>query len=299
MTKAKDIADIGSIKDLQVDQYEWGKLQLPFAQSDVEWRIQMSGFKGGKPWARVLCYITNRAVLQRMDDVFGPGNWQNDFKEGPGGGVICGLSVRLRGLSYSDWVTKWDGAANTSFEAIKGGLSGAMKRAAVQWGIGRYLYNLKEGWADFNENGRYKAKFENKDGSFGYWAWDPPELPEWALPAGETQDVSQYAAQMSPDELRGDAPKRAVEDKPPPPRPAGGAPPPGKGSDSYSGQPLRDPDSPRTDGQKKMLWVMLKKAKDRMAKATWDHLTDANEGGKLTKQQASDTIQEIKNTYGV
>ena len=42
---------------------------------------------------------------------------------------------------------KWDAAENTQVEAVKGGRSGAMKRAAVQWGIGRYLYNLEEGFA--------------------------------------------------------------------------------------------------------------------------------------------------------
>ncbi|WP_263317101.1 Rad52/Rad22 family DNA repair protein, partial [Enterobacter hormaechei] len=59
------------------------------------------------------------------------------------GGVECGISIKVEG----EWITKWDAAENTQVEAVKGGRSGAMKRAAVQWGIGRYLYNLEEGFA--------------------------------------------------------------------------------------------------------------------------------------------------------
>ncbi|MGH7576528.1 MAG: Rad52/Rad22 family DNA repair protein [Longimicrobiales bacterium] len=33
-------------------------------------------------------------------------------------------------------------------ESVKGGLSAATKRAAVEWGIGRYLYGIEEGWAN-------------------------------------------------------------------------------------------------------------------------------------------------------
>ena len=33
----------------------------------------------------------------------------------------------------SEWVTKWDAAENTQVKPSKGGRSGAMKRAAVQW----------------------------------------------------------------------------------------------------------------------------------------------------------------------
>jgi hypothetical protein len=75
-------------------------------------------------------------------------------------------------------VWKWDGAENTEVEGVKGGLSSAMKRAAVQWGIGRYLYDLEEGWAKVHEGGKHSSKA--KDGS--WFKWDPPDLPAWALP---------------------------------------------------------------------------------------------------------------------
>ncbi|GLC27716.1 Rad52/Rad22 family DNA repair protein [Roseisolibacter agri] len=161
------------------DETDLARLRDPFAPADIEWRVQTAGEKNGKPWARVLAYVTNRAIMERFDEVVGPENWQNVYKEGPAGGVVCGLSVRVqRADGTADWVTKWDGAENTDVEPVKGGLSNAMKRAAVQWGIGRYLYDLEEGWANVTENGRFSAK--TKDGK--WFKWEPPALPEWATP---------------------------------------------------------------------------------------------------------------------
>jgi hypothetical protein len=146
----------------------------------VEWRIQRSGFKGDKPWALVLAYVTNRAIQDRLDAVCGPENWQNEYKPAPSGeGVLCGIGVKLDG----GWVWKWDGAENTNFEAIKGGLSGSMKRAAVQWGIGRYLYDLEAGFANFTDDGAHRDKIKDeKSGREEWLKWNPPQLPYWALP---------------------------------------------------------------------------------------------------------------------
>ncbi len=153
------------------------KLCEPFPADDVEWRIGRSG-KGDKGyWATCLAYLTNRAIMQRLDDVCGPASWKNEHPTvGPAGGVVQGISIKLDG----EWITKWDGAENTDIESVKGGLSDAMKRAGVLWGIGRYLYNLDEGFAecsDVKQNGYRYAK--TKD---GVMYWKPPLLPAWALP---------------------------------------------------------------------------------------------------------------------
>jgi len=166
------------------------RLRDPFAPEDIEWRVQTAGEKNGKPWARVLAYVTNRAIMDRFDEVVGPANWQNVYREGPAGGVICGLSVRVtRADGTSEWVTKWDGAENSDVEPVKGGLSNSMKRAAVQWGLGRYLYDLEEGWAQVHDGGRFSAK--TKDGK--WFKWDPPALPEWALPKASVASMEQMS----------------------------------------------------------------------------------------------------------
>jgi hypothetical protein len=112
-------------------------------------------------------------------DVCGKAGWRNEYRDIPNnGGVECGISIKID----SEWVTKWDAAENTQVEAVKGGRSGAMKRAAVQWGIGRYLYNLEEGFAQTSldkKQGWHRAKL--KDGTGFYWL--PPSLPGWAIPA--------------------------------------------------------------------------------------------------------------------
>lgn len=185
------------------------KLLDPFPAADIEWRISRAGEKDGKMWAIVLAYVTNRAIMERLDNVVGPGNWKNQFDKGPDGGVICGISIRMRrieeivsdaevytmkgksstitGLNY-EWVTKWDGAGNTDFEAIKGGLSGSMKRAAVQWGIGRYLYNLDETFVNHDADGDHRDYIitDKQKKARKLMIWKSPELPEWALPKGQS-----------------------------------------------------------------------------------------------------------------
>jgi hypothetical protein len=159
-----------------MSELDLSKLKEPFAPTDIEWRVGRVGKNERGIWATCFAYLTNRAIMDRLDDVAGPGNWRNEYKEAPAGGVLCGLSVRVAG----EWVTKWDGAENTDLEAVKGGLSVSMKRAAVQWGIGRYLYDLPEGFAIINSNGRFHGK--TKDNAT--FRWSPPELPAWALPKG-------------------------------------------------------------------------------------------------------------------
>ncbi len=162
---------------------DWAALQRPFAAEDIEWRVQQSGMKNGKPWAMVLAYVTNRAIQQRLDETVTPAGWCNTYTTGPDDGVLCGISIRIG----DEWVTKWDGAENTQVEAVKGGLSGAMKRAAVQWGIGRYLYRLEATFAEvFEGRGQnriaIKYKADNREQTF-YGAWNDPQLPAWALPS--------------------------------------------------------------------------------------------------------------------
>jgi len=159
------------------------KLKLPFKDEEIEWRISRSGFKNGKPWAKVLAYITNRAIMDRLDEVCGPGYWRNEFRQWGEKGILCGIAIYNESQDpdiFGNWVFKWDGAEETQFEKVKGGFSSAMKRAAVQWGMGRYLYSWEESWAMFHAKGGYSAKIEvGKDAKgnvkYDYFKWDPPQ----------------------------------------------------------------------------------------------------------------------------
>ena len=159
------------------------QLNKPFKEEDIEWRIQQSGKQGDKVWAMCLAYVTNRAIMERLDDVFGVFGWKNEFMPTPhNDGVMCGISVKHDG----EWITKYDVAQNTDIEAVKGGISSAMKRTAVQFGIGRYLYNLDAGFANVVEKGTAGAKHaQTQDKTKFYWV--PPVLPNWALPIDNAQ----------------------------------------------------------------------------------------------------------------
>ncbi len=42
----------------------------------------------------------------------------------------------------------------SDIESVKGGLSDSMKRAAVEWGIGRYLYGMTQKWVSIEQRGK-------------------------------------------------------------------------------------------------------------------------------------------------
>lgn len=176
-------------KELTVKQIE-ARLQEPFAEADIEWRVQQGGMKNNKPWAMILAYVNNRAIQSRLDEVLGIDGWCNEYKE-VSGGFTCGLTIKSVNL------TKWDGADNTSIEPTKGGCSNSMKRAAAQWGIGRYLYNLPVAFAVFPEKGKgkYRGKFKDEQKKEHWLYWNPTTLPTWALPNSEKGDPVQWAYQ--------------------------------------------------------------------------------------------------------
>lgn len=122
----------------ELQQVPFEELSAPFPLKCIDFLIPRSFKRGDKDYAFALPFVDARAVMNRLDAVVGPGNWQNAYAAGPSGGNLCGISLKVNG----EWITKWDGAENTDFEETKGGLSSAFKRAAVLWGIGRYLYNV-------------------------------------------------------------------------------------------------------------------------------------------------------------
>ena len=117
------------------------KLAAEFPRDAIHWRAQTLTRNGDK--ALALAYLDARDVMDRLDEVCGPENWQDEYVESAKGRVICRIGVRLE----SGWVWKSDGAGDTAVEGEKGGISDAFKRAAVKWGIGRYLYRLDSVWA--------------------------------------------------------------------------------------------------------------------------------------------------------
>lgn len=128
-----------------------GRLKAPFNESQISWK---AGRKENDQ-AQALPYIDNRFVQNLLDEVVGPENWVNSYHEVIGGNrliaVRCKISIRLDG----EWISKEDGAPLGDGDlAVKGVYSDAMKRAAVQWGIGRYLYEFVPPWIPLDTDGQ-------------------------------------------------------------------------------------------------------------------------------------------------
>lgn len=140
-------------------------LAEPFEASEVKFKPQ--SVKGNR--AMAIAFIDARLVMDRLDDVVGVDGWQDEYTPtGEDGGVICRLSLKIGGV----WVSKTDVGGQSeqpdSGDRTKAAFSDALKRTAVKFGIGRYIYRLGHQWCDYDPQ---KRQFIQR-----------PQLPNWALP---------------------------------------------------------------------------------------------------------------------
>ena len=106
------------------------KKEIPF-----KWRVQSTNQWG----AQCVAYIDARDVQDLLDDVLGAENWQTKYTEHKGN-LFCSIGVFLKDRAY--WTWKEDCGTESNVEKQKGEASDAFKRAAVMWGIGRFLYSM-------------------------------------------------------------------------------------------------------------------------------------------------------------
>ena len=96
----------------------------------------------------------SRVIQDRLDDVLGVMGWQDSYECLPDGSVVCRLRIRLG----TEWITKEDVGGQSEQpdegDRRKAAFSDALKRAAVKFGIGRYLYRLKPQWVDYDPQKR-------------------------------------------------------------------------------------------------------------------------------------------------
>jgi hypothetical protein len=153
------------------------KLSAPFSSKDIEWKpgaTKKNKEQNNKVEAALaMPYIDSRAIMDRLDDAVGPANWEDRYTL-VDKGVMCELRIRLDG----EWISKSDGAPYSDVEPFKGSISGALKRAAVKWGLGRYLYHVQPKWVKHD----------------GYKFLETPVLPDDALPEAERRSNKRPAA---------------------------------------------------------------------------------------------------------
>jgi hypothetical protein len=125
-------------------------LAAPFDLGEVKFKPQtVSGNR-----ALAVPFVDARVIQDRLDDVLGVMGWQDSYECLPDGSVVCRLKVRLG----KEWITKEDVGGQSEQpdegDRRKAAFSDALKRAAVKFGIGRYLYRLKPQWVDYDPQKR-------------------------------------------------------------------------------------------------------------------------------------------------
>jgi hypothetical protein len=144
-----------------------------FKPDAIKWKPQ--AVKDNRCMA--VAYIDARNVMERLDEVVGPLGWQDSYEVLPSGNVSCRLAVTCQGFS----VTKSDVGSQSEQpdegDRFKAAFSDAFKRAAVKFGIGRYLYSLPRTWVDYDPQ---KRRIIN-----------PPVIPAHMLPGNEGGRVTQ------------------------------------------------------------------------------------------------------------
>lgn len=155
------------------------RLAEPFDQKWLRWKPQ--SVRGNR--ALAVAYISGNAVMERLDDVVGPGGWKTKYLQVGPQSVECRLYLKVDG----EWVCKADVGATSvqpdEGDRMKAAYSDALKRAALNWGIGRYIRSLPQDWCDYDHQ---KKQIIN-----------PPRLPAWALPKG-ANGVNHQQSQPQP-----------------------------------------------------------------------------------------------------
>jgi hypothetical protein len=121
-------------------------LAAPFEPREVKHKPQM--VKNNRCLA--MAYIDARLIQDRLDEVLGVENWEDAYRILADGSVMCRLRCKLG----DRWITKTDVGSPSEQpdggDRLKAAFSDALKRAAVKFGIGRYLYRLAAQWVDYD-----------------------------------------------------------------------------------------------------------------------------------------------------
>lgn len=129
------------------------ELSKPFDPLKVSLKVQTKPNENGN--ALIVPYIDARDVIERLNEVAG-GDWSDAYQT-INGGLECALTVC--------GVTRRDiGATDNENETEKSAYSDALKRAAVKFGIGLYLYNLPKVWGKVEQHGKMFTPTRESEG---------------------------------------------------------------------------------------------------------------------------------------
>ena len=143
------------------------KLEDLKEEISFKWRVQSANQYG----ASCVAYIDARDVQDLLDKVVEAGKWQALYEEHKGN-LFCKIGIKIG----EEWIWRSDCGTESNVEKQKGEASDAFKRAAVMWGIGRFLYSKTIVKLPTKEkNGKY-VPFSSKSGKFVY---DAEMITKW------------------------------------------------------------------------------------------------------------------------
>ena len=119
-------------------------LRRPFKEA-IKWKIQTNPKPEQNKKAMIAVYIDARLVAARLNTV--APDWSNSFNDGLHGSVICRLTVGGHTRCDVGWAEVADSDGQITAAGIKGLYSDAFKRAAVQFGVGAFLYSFPRQYA--------------------------------------------------------------------------------------------------------------------------------------------------------
>ena len=135
------------------------KKEIPF-----KWRVQSSNQYG----ASCVAYVDARDVQDLLDEVVGQENWQCKYEEHKGN-LFCSIGISPKEFNgENQWIWKSDCGTESHVEKQKGEASDAFKRAAVMWGVGRFLYSKKIIKLTVKEKNGKWLPYSEKAGKFVY-----------------------------------------------------------------------------------------------------------------------------------
>ena len=128
------------------------KLTDRFEEKDISWKVLQNSWNEGNPYALMTPFVNASAIQERLDEVLGWENWKTEYEVKESGTyryVVCILSCRTKD---GEWISKQNVCeitekkedSNAPDNPIKSAYSGAFKRVALEFGIGRYLKNIKK-----------------------------------------------------------------------------------------------------------------------------------------------------------
>lgn len=179
------------------------ELRRPFTAAAVKIKPQVVTKDQKK--GLVTFYIDSRLLVERLNTVVGAANWTDSYRLLAEGEFAVKFGLPIECSLTVDGVTKTDVGQLVPGEmddkAWKSAYSDAFKRAGVKFGVGAFLYNLPQVWAETKVGQNGKAQGFSEAGvraakaAYAKWLTSPANIYGEALDHGdvEREDAEQAA----------------------------------------------------------------------------------------------------------